>query len=192
MITTPEELGDWLRLTMVPDIGARTLRRLLAVWAGPRQIFEQDERTLCRWVQPDQARALLTEPQGWADLRERTWLWLQASPGASSDGGASRAIVTLGDPDFPSPLLEMPDPPLMLYALGQTGALSRLDMASSLAIVGSRNPTPQGRDNARAFGRSLAASGLTVVSGLALGIDGAAHEGALEGAAKFHPGELWI
>ena len=182
MITSSQELGDWLRLTLTPDIGAQTLRRLLALCAGPRQVFEQDERTLCQWVHPRQARALLAEPEGWAAHHERTWRWLQEPPSGKAMAGVTRAIVTLGDTDYPAPLLEMPDPPLMLYALGQTSALSRLDIASSLAIVGSRNPTPQGHANARAFARSLAARGLTVVSGLALGVDGAAHEGALEGA----------
>jgi DNA processing protein len=79
-------------------------------------------------------------------------------------------------------LLNIPDPPLLLYVLGQTHALQSLHLDKSLAMVGSRNPTPQGAANAREFARSLAASGLTVVSGLALGVDGAAHEGALLGA----------
>jgi DNA processing protein len=182
MITSPQELGDWLRLTLTPDIGARTRRRLLAAWASPRQIFEQDERTLGQWVQPRQARALRTEPEGWAALHEQTWQWLHAPRPDTALAHAPRAIVTLGDADYPAPLLEMPDPPLMLYALGQVTALSRLDIASSLSIVGSRNPTPQGHAHAHAFARSLAARGLTVVSGMALGVDGAAHEGALEGS----------
>jgi DNA processing protein len=69
----------------------------------------------------------------------------------------------------------------MFYAMGQTAHLASLKAEQSLAIVGSRNPTPQGADNAREFARSLAASGLTIVSGLALGVDGAAHDGALLG-----------
>jgi DNA processing protein len=81
-------------------------------------------------------------------------------------------------------LLDIPDPPLMLYALGQTAQLATLRAQQALAMVGSRNPTPQGAENARAFACSLAASGLTVVSGLALGVDGAAHEGALLGALQ--------
>jgi DNA processing protein len=88
----------------------------------------------------------------------------------------------LGDADYPAALLEIPDPPLMLYALGQIGRLHELEIGHCVAMVGSRNPTPQGQINAREFARSLAASGLTIVSGLALGVDGAAHEGALLGA----------
>jgi len=80
-------------------------------------------------------------------------------------------------------LLLIPDPPVMLYALGQTAALQGLKAEQSLAMVGSRNPTPQGQSNAREFARALAGSGLTIVSGMALGIDGAAHDGALQGAS---------
>jgi DNA processing protein len=93
-------------------------------------------------------------------------------------------VLTLGDADYPAPLLDIPDPPLMLYAMGQTALLPRLRAEQALAMVGSRNPTPQGAENARAFACSLAASGLTVVSGLALGVDGASHEGALQGAVQ--------
>jgi DNA processing protein len=93
-------------------------------------------------------------------------------------------VLTLGDADYPASLLDIPDPPLMLYALGQTAQLATLRAQQALAVVGSRNPTPQGAENARAFACSLAASGLTVVSGLALGVDGAAHEGALQGAMQ--------
>jgi DNA processing protein len=83
-------------------------------------------------------------------------------------------------------LLTMEDPPLVLYTLG-AGALSAAQLEHSIAIVGSRNPTAQGAQNAKAFAKSFSACGLTVVSGLALGIDGAAHEGALDGAGPQHP-----
>jgi DNA processing protein len=85
--------------------------------------------------------------------------------------------VTLGDPAYPEPLLQTADPPLLLYAAGRLELLQ----ARSLAIVGSRSPTPQGRERALAFGGELSQAGWTVVSGLALGVDGAAHEGALTG-----------
>jgi DNA processing protein len=96
-------------------------------------------------------------------------------------------VLTLGDADYPASLLDIPDPPLMLYAMGQTAQLATLRAEQALAMVGSRNPTPQGAENARTFACSLAASGLTVVSGLALGVDGAAHEGALQGALQTGP-----
>jgi DNA processing protein len=87
-----------------------------------------------------------------------------------------RHLITLGNPDYPTALLETADPPLMLHACGRLELLDR----SSLAIVGSRNATVQGRDNARAFAAHLGNAGLAIASGLALGVDAAAHEGALQ------------
>jgi DNA processing protein len=94
--------------------------------------------------------------------------------------GAPRAILSLADPRYPPALLQAADPPLLLFALGQLSWLQ----APAVALVGSRNPTPQGRDNAQAFARALGLAGLTVVSGLADGVDGAAHEGALAALAE--------
>jgi DNA processing protein len=130
-------------------------------------------------VSAQQAQALGQAPDGWASLNDDTWQWLQTD--TTTDVG--RAVITLGDADYPASLLNILDPPLMLYALGQTAQLQALKAEPALAMVGSRNPTPQGAANARDFAHNLAASGLTIVSGLALGIDGAAHEGALLGAA---------
>jgi DNA processing protein len=84
--------------------------------------------------------------------------------------------MVLGDPDYPASLMRIDDPPLMLYLLGA----AKFAANTMIAIVGSRNPTPQGAANARHFSKALAQAGLTVVSGLALGIDGAAHDGALD------------
>ena len=179
MVNTPEELASWLRLALTPGVGGETARRLLATWGQPRAIFEQTEAALRQVVSAEQAHALREAPSGWRELSDDTWRWLQASP----EPGIARALITLGDPDYPAALLEIPDPPLMLYALGQLDALRQLDIGHCVAMVGSRNPTPQGLINAREFARSLAGSGLTIVSGLALGVDGAAHEGALLGAA---------
>jgi DNA processing protein len=112
---------------------------------------------------------LNTPPATLEALLEATWQWLGA--------GELRAVLTLGDAGYPAALLETADPPLLLYVQGRVELLA----AASVAIVGSRNPTPQGVENARSFARHLSQAGLSVVSGLALGIDGAAHEGALEG-----------
>lgn len=96
--------------------------------------------------------------------------------------GAQRHVLALGEPDYPELLLHAPDPPLLLYVQGDA-ALLRGSAAGStcLAVVGSRQPTPAGRAHARVFARAFAQAGLTVVSGLAMGVDAAAHEGALEG-----------
>jgi DNA processing protein len=92
--------------------------------------------------------------------------------------GQARHVVTLGDAAYPPALLNAADPPLLLYVQGQVDALA----GEAIAIVGSRNATAQGVDNAREFARHFSDAGLTVVSGLALGIDAAAHRGALTGA----------
>ena len=86
-------------------------------------------------------------------------------------------VLTLADQDYPQALLSIPDPPPLLFARGRLELLR----ADALAIVGARSATPQGAANARAFAHSLSEAGLTIVSGLALGIDAAAHMGALEG-----------
>ncbi len=179
MVKTSEELGGWLRLVLTPGVGPETARRLLAAFGQPHALFAQSQSALRQIVSAQQAQALGQAPDGWASLTTETWQWLHA--GSTTD--LTRAIVTLGDADYPAALLDIPDPPLMLYALGQTDKLQPLKTQQALAMVGSRNPTPQGTANARDFARSLAASGLTIVSGLALGVDGAAHQGALLGAA---------
>ena len=186
MITSPEELGAWLRLSLTEGIGNDAIRRLLAAFGLPTALFSQSESALRQVVSPRQSRALQQAPESWQSLLDDTWAWLQAT-GSGGEAVLPRAIVTWGDNDYPRALLDIPDPPMILYALGQTAGLNGLSSASCLAIVGSRNPTPQGTQNALAFAQSLRAAGLTVVSGLALGIDGAAHEGALSGAA---PGAL--
>lgn len=178
MVNTSDALGSWLRLALTPGVGPETARRLLAAFGPPDAIFAQAEMTLRQVVSAQQAQALLEPPPDWPGLCTQTWQWLQAAAGT----GAGRAVVTLGDADYPHALLNIPDPPLMLYAMGQVQTLSQLQATRSVAMVGSRNPTPQGLVNAREFARSLASSGLTVISGLALGIDGAAHEGALLGS----------
>jgi DNA processing protein len=178
MVNTPEELGSWLRLSLTSGVGNESARKLLAAFGEPAQIFAQSESTLRQVVSATQARHLTTPPKGWTELTQDTWAWLQGH----DNSDVSCAVLTLSDADYPAPLLLIPDPPLMLYALGQTAALPSLNAAQCLAMVGSRNPTPQGQANAREFARSLAGSGLTIVSGMALGIDGAAHDGALLGA----------
>jgi DNA processing protein len=178
MVNTSEELAAWLRLALTPSVGPETARRLLAAWGQPSALFAQTETALGQVVSALQAQALCEAPAGWRELCDETWQWLNASP----EPGMARALITLGDAEYPTALLDIPDPPLMLYALGQIGALRQLAIGHCVAMVGSRNPTPQGQINAREFARSLAGSGLTIVSGLALGVDGAAHEGALLGA----------
>lgn len=164
-----DELAAWLRLTETPGVGAESARKLLAAFGGAQAVFDAGPPAWRAVVTPAVASALAAPPGTLSALVEATWAWLQ------EDG--RRAVLTPGDPHYPRLLLDTVDPPLLLHAAG------RLELCNSpaLAIVGSRNPTPQGAENARHFARHLSEAGLTIVSGMALGIDGAAHEGALEG-----------
>ena len=170
-----EELGAWLRLLQTPGVGPDTARKLLAALGPPQAIWAQTQAAWQQVAGTRVARAMAQHPEDWPALLDATWAWL-------SDGPEHRTIVTLGDPDYPAALLQTADPPCLLYATGQLSQLHELPSARALAVVGSRNPTPQGKLNARAFAQRLAQGGWTIVSGLALGVDGAAHEGALEGA----------
>lgn len=168
-----DELGAWLRLLETPLVGRDSARKLLTTFGSPQAVFEASTSMRRDVVTAKVAAALGSSSADLDALIERTFAWLDAADMAPRD------VITLGDPRYPSLLLETADPPVLLYAQGRIALL----LAESLAIVGSRNPTPQGLENARAFASHFSAAGLVVVSGMALGIDGAAHEGALEGEA---------
>ncbi|KNZ34584.1 MAG: DNA processing protein DprA [Methylibium sp. NZG] len=169
-----DELAAWLRLIETPKVGRESARRLLAAFGSPQAVFDAPTRAIGEVVGAAASDALAAAPETLEALIELTWSWL----GAKAD--EARHIITLGDPLYPPALLETADPPLLLYAQGRAELLR----AAAIAVVGSRNPTRQGTDNARAFSEQLSRAGLTVVSGLALGVDAAAHEGGLEGAAS--------
>ncbi len=173
-----DELRAWLRLSLTDGVGNDAARRLLACFGSPQAIFTQTETALRQVVSAKQTQALLQEPHEVALQCVRTQQWL-----AHATPHTGHALWTLGDAHYPPALLDLADPPLMLYAQGQIeGTLS-----SAIAVVGSRNPTPQGAQTAEQFGQALCAAGLTVVSGLALGVDGAAHRGALHEALHTPP-----
>jgi len=167
-----DELRAWLRLSMTEGIGNDAARRLLSCFGSPQAVFEQTEAALGQIVTPQQAQALLRVPNELAVQCVRTHQWLMHQPDTHS-----HALWTLGDAHYPRELLQLADPPLMIYVAGQTARA----LGNAIAIVGSRNPTPQGTQTAEQFGEALGAAGLCVVSGLALGVDGAAHQGALRG-----------
>ncbi len=174
-----EELNAWLRLTLTPGAGSGTSRRLLATFGSAQAIFDQSASSLRQLGSDKLVRAIQTEPPTLAAQLQTTLDWLQA--------GSDRCVVMLGDAAYPSALLDIEDPPLMLYMLGvlsQRAPEATKIVANSLAIVGSRNPTPQGESNARQFAKAFGSAGICVVSGLALGIDGAAHDGALLGGGQ--------
>lgn len=172
----PDELSAWLRLTLSPGVGNDASRKLLSAFGSAQAVFDQSATSL-RQIGTDRlVKAIHSQPPGLPALLQTTRDWLSA--------GADRCIATLGDAAYPTPLLDIEDPPLMLYLLGSQVHQAPATPRINIAIVGSRNPTPQGEVNAREFAQSFAQVGLCVVSGLALGIDGAAHDGALLGGGQ--------
>jgi DNA processing protein len=167
-----DELASWLRLLLTPGVGPVSARKLLAAFGLPQAVFQQSPLALRAVVGPQATQALLSPPAELDATLARLNHWLAEAP--------NRHVLTLGDARFPPELLQMADPPLLLYVAGQLDALHH---PRRLAMVGSRNPTPQGQANARQFARALGEAGVCVVSGLALGVDGAAHEGALDADA---------
>jgi DNA processing protein len=161
------ELRAWLRLTLIPGIGGESQRRLLHSFTSPEAVFAASAVELAAVVGAAAERLLhhdnaaeVEQAMAWAEL-----------PG--------NRIVTLGDNDYPRALLDAADPPTTLYAKGDVSQLNR----PAVAVVGSRNATRQGELDAEAFCEALSRAGLTIVSGLALGIDAAAHRGALKGGS---------
>jgi len=167
-----DELAGWLRLATTVGVGRASARKLLKALGSPERVLAAGDDTLRALCGPDTVHALRANAAVHARQVDATLHWL-----AASTGDAPRDIVVLGDPRYPALLLQTADPPLLLFTLGRVELLA----TAGVAIVGSRAATPQGMDNAREFARVLSHHGLTVVSGLAKGIDGAAHDGALEG-----------
>ena len=165
-MTAPADALYWVALEAIPGLGPETSRRLLAQFAKPADIFSASASQLSPLV-GDKIAAALVAPINPDEHRE-TLDWLAAT---------DAHLITWHDPDYPETLRSMPDAPAWLYVKGQRAALKR----PMLAIVGSRNATAQGKRDAQAFGQALAEAGLTIVSGLAEGIDTAAHEGGLAG-----------
>ncbi|HEU4372056.1 MAG TPA: DNA-processing protein DprA [Telluria sp.] len=165
----PADVAGWIRLEQTPGVGPATVRALLAEFGSPHHIFTVGYRALAALLPAATARAFSEPPP---DALQRqvalTLDWL-AEPG--------NYLMTLCDADYPAALLHIADPPPLLYLKGRPELLA----APMLAVVGSRNATLQGKANAEVFAQALSCAGLTIVSGLALGIDAAAHEGALGG-----------
>lgn len=169
-----EELGAWLRLLEAPGLGRESARKLLAAFGSPQAILAAPAAALREVAGPSAVSALAAVSPTLDTLITTTLDWLTA------ETDVPRSVIAIGDSLFPATLLHAADPPLLLYTHGNTALLSR----QGLAVVGSRNPTRQGTDNARALSATLSQAGLTIISGLALGIDAAAHEGGLEGDAS--------
>lgn len=165
---TSEELDAWLRLVSEPGLGRASVRSLLAAIGLPQDILASSVRTLARHLPHDLAQRLASPPSSEVQAGIDTGHELLGKP--------DHHLITLADPQYPASLFEIPDPPVVLFVRGDPTLLHR----PSVAIVGARSATEGGKDNARAFARYLAERGWGIVSGLARGIDAAAHEGALQ------------
>jgi DNA processing protein len=168
-MTPDPDLRDWLALTLLAGVGPRVGRVLLGAFGSPGAVLAASPAALEHASTRAIAAAVRTGPDPVHLERALDWC---AQPG--------NGVVTLADADYPKSLLEIHDPPLLLYWKGRRELLG----APVLAVVGSRNATPSGKSTARAFATALADAGLCIASGLALGIDAAAHEGGLAGRAS--------
>jgi DNA processing protein len=169
-----EETAAWLRLLETPQVGRESARRLLATFGSPQAAIAASISARREVVSAEAAKALDAPADSLRLLIDTTWNWLQAGE------AQPRRLLTLGDEAYPDALLQTADPPLLLYVQGDVALLN----SCSIGVVGSRNPTPQGKENALAFSTEISHAGWTIVSGLALGIDGAAHEGGLAGSGS--------
>jgi DNA processing protein len=164
------DLQAWLRLSLLDGLGPQSLRKLLIAHGSPQDILAASARDLGTIVSSRLAAAI-SDGGASDDALSMVEQWL-ADP--------ANHIVTFADAEYPRALLEIADPPPLLYVKGRLELLNR----KGFAIVGSRNATTQGINNAEAFATTLSDAGLTIISGLALGIDAAAHRGGLAGSAS--------
>lgn len=164
-----DDFRDWFRLLLTPGLGRDGVRRLLASFGSAQAALSASPAALRQVVGPAAVAGLAREPDEFATRLQAALQWWS--------GAEQRHVLSLGDSEYPPLLLQTADPPLLLYVQGRVDLLS----APSLAIVGSRNASMQGMENARSFAAHLSAQQWCVVSGLAVGIDSAAHEGALHG-----------
>ena len=164
-----DSLQQWATLALSPGVGPQRFLQLIqrfgsasaALAARPAQLEGILERDIAAQLGGDLAKEAASAALHWAE-------------------GDNCQLVTLLDDDYPTQLAEAGAAPPLLFARSRRALLA----APMLAIVGSRNSTPQGDEHARSFARNLAANGYSIVSGLAEGIDAAAHEGALTQAAS--------
>lgn len=162
-------LASWLQLTLTPGIGAAAIRAMLRQFGLPQEVLARKRSELTAYAPASALDGLSSAEVSKAVAGALAW--------AAKDG---HHVVTLADDTYPKLLLEIADPPALLYAVGKVELLQR----PALAVVGSRNATAQGERNAVSFAKALSDRGLTIVSGLAMGIDAAAHRGGLAGSGS--------
>jgi DNA processing protein len=170
-MTSDNEFAAWFQLLETPGLGRAGARRLLAACGSPAAVLASPLVTLRQLAGDTIAQALSELPPLFEARLAEAMAWRAASP--------RHHVLALGDAAWPPLLLQTADPPLLLYVDGELSCLQQ----PGIAIVGSRQASAQGRDNARAFALALGRQGYWTVSGLAQGIDAAAHEGALASPA---------
>jgi DNA processing protein len=163
------DAASWLSLDLIPNLGGEGIRKLLRAFGTPGAVLTASHASLSKVVSSKVATAIVDGAN--AEKLALSLKWL---------ADENNHLLTLADEDYPKALLEITDPPPVLYLKGRRELLGR----AALAVVGSRNATPGGVQNAEAFSKTLSAAGLVIVSGMALGIDAAAHRGGIEGGAS--------
>lgn len=163
--TADPDAALWVALSQVHGLGGQGLCRLLRSLGEPAAIYAASFKQLSAIIDAEAARQIMAGPD--EDILATAQAWLQ-QPG--------NHLLTLADSRYPQTLLQIADPPPLLYAKGDPALLAR----PGLAIVGSRHASAQGAKNAEDFAEALCRHGLCIISGMALGIDGAAHRGALK------------
>ncbi|OPY04766.1 MAG: hypothetical protein A4E67_02247 [Syntrophaceae bacterium PtaB.Bin038] len=169
-VAVRDELTAWVALTSVEGVGSVAFRNLLSVYGSPRRVFEA--------ALPELEQAAGLNHKTARNIKEfRGWERARAEIERAEREGVS--IVTCRDPVYPERLRRIYDPPPLLYI---KGSLDGADIP--VAVVGSRSASPYGRYVTERLCRELAQRGVTVVSGLARGIDTCAHRGALAGRGR--------
>ena len=168
-INQSQDTYQWLTLNQIAGLGNAGICQLLAKFGSPQAIFSANYNQLKEIVSDAVAQQIQQGVN--LDAIQATLDWLQKD---------NAYLVTLADSTYPKALLEISNPPAVLYAIGNLHWLNH----PSIAMVGSRSSTPQGEKNAEDFATSLCNHGLCVISGMALGIDGAAHRGALKASGE--------
>ena len=170
-------LADWLRLARTPGLSRLTANRLLARYGSPQAVLAAAHAFDCATPPADDSEVMTAAAARLlsAPLRDDIRAELEAAAAWSALDNA-HCILTQDAAGYPPLLRHIPDPPLVLYVKGRSALLQ----GDALAIVGSRNATQNGRQHAEEIAQAVSAEGLAIVSGLALGIDAAAHLGGLQ------------
>ncbi len=164
MSVDTQRVRYWLALLRAPGVGEVKFQQLLEQYGEPQALFQSPQ--------------LVDDNRLGAYLRAPDWERVEDDLAWVEQEGCH--LLTLHDSDYPQSLRDIPDPPPLLFLRGNREVLTN----PQLAMVGSRNPSASGRETAHDFARTLAASGMVITSGLAMGIDTASHQGALAGGGQ--------